>query len=261
MTYLFELTRATWLIFTMQLGTISRSRRTLVGLVLAAIPPLLGFLVARLTAGNVTGARAFATLGTMLLVGFIVPMLGVALGVGAIADEAESRTITYPFTRPIPRASLFLGRWLATVVVILILVGSSGIGLFAMTATIPDAMDFAMAAPLLGAALIGGIIYSLGAAVIGVMFKRGLIYALGYAFAMEVLLANIPGSSQRVTVQYHLRSIFVDKDVEVWTRVGTTGLTTFLPPTEALTKMLVVVVLLVVFGAWRVTRKQFVLAA
>ncbi|MEM9801101.1 MAG: ABC transporter permease subunit [Planctomycetota bacterium] len=261
MGYVTESVRATWLVFRMHLATIAGSRRTLAGIVLAAIPPLLATLAARFAPSDATGGEIFAALGVLLLVQFVVPMLGVSLGVGAIADEAESRTITYPFTRPIPRASFFLGRWFATLVNVLGLIAASGIGLAIASSMRASPPDSEMVRSVLGAALLGGTIYSLGAAVIGILARRGLIIALGYAFAIEGLLANVPGSTQKMTVQYHLRSIFVEKDVDPWQSMDIFELSSFLPPTEALVRMAVVGALLLAFGTWAVTRKQFVLAS
>ena len=47
-------------------------------------------------------------------------------------------------------------------------------------------------------------------AVIGILFKRGLVVALGYAFAIEVMLANFPGSASKLTVQSYLRAILLE---------------------------------------------------
>ena len=93
------------------------------------------------------------------------------------------------------------------------------------------------------------------------LFKRGLVIALGYVFAVEVLLSLVPGSSQKLTVQYHLRSMFIDRDEPIWMVVEEMRLAEFLDPVEAMTKMLIVSGVLVVVGCLAVTRKQFVLSA
>ena len=36
---------------------------------------------------------------------FVVPVLGVFYGTALIADEVDDKTITYLFTRPVPRAA------------------------------------------------------------------------------------------------------------------------------------------------------------
>ncbi len=44
---------------------------------------------------------------------FIVPVLGVFYGTSLMADEVEDKTITYLFTRPIPRGAVLVGKYLA----------------------------------------------------------------------------------------------------------------------------------------------------
>ena len=48
-----------------------------------------------------------------LFLRFIVPILGIFYGTSLIADEVEDKTITYLFTRPIPRSAVLLGKYLA----------------------------------------------------------------------------------------------------------------------------------------------------
>ena len=52
----------------------------------------------------------------MLFLRFIVPVLGVFYGTSLIADEVEDKTITYLFTRPIPRGAVLVGKYLAYLV-------------------------------------------------------------------------------------------------------------------------------------------------
>ena len=42
-----------------------------------------------------------------------MPVLGVFYGTALIADEVEDKTITYLFTRPIPRSAVLLGKYFA----------------------------------------------------------------------------------------------------------------------------------------------------
>ena len=52
----------------------------------------------------------------MLYIRFIVPVLGVFYGTALMADEVEDKTLTYLFTRPIPRGAVLLGKYLAYLV-------------------------------------------------------------------------------------------------------------------------------------------------
>ena len=61
----------------------------------------------------VGGAAIFGMMIWLLYIRFIVPVLGVFYGTALIADEVEDKTITYLFTRPIPRSAVLLGKYLA----------------------------------------------------------------------------------------------------------------------------------------------------
>ncbi len=52
----------------------------------------------------------------LLFIRFIVPLLGVFYGTALIADEVEDKTITYLFSRPIPRSAVLLGKYFAYLV-------------------------------------------------------------------------------------------------------------------------------------------------
>src|SRR5262245_1577097 len=78
----------------------------------------------RIKGALVGGPSIFGMMIWLLHMRFIVPVLGVFYGTALIADEVEDKTITYLFTRPIPRASVLLGKYLAylacTVVLIML---------------------------------------------------------------------------------------------------------------------------------------------
>ena len=58
----------------------------------------------------------------LLYVRFIIPVLGVFYGTALIADEVEDKTITYLFTRPIPRGAVLVGKYLAYLACTMLLV-------------------------------------------------------------------------------------------------------------------------------------------
>src|SRR3954471_15376805 len=110
-------------VFDLSVGEMLWSRRTIfMGLVVGA--PVLIALVLRLL--DALGAPVFhvngvtmagpAIFGLMIWVfylRFTVPVLGVFYGTSLIADEVEDKTITYLFTRPIPKGAVLIGKYLA----------------------------------------------------------------------------------------------------------------------------------------------------
>lgn len=112
--------RTTLLITAMELRILLTSLRGALCLLLAGAPAL----IAVIAGGTETADRIFRGLSVMQLQ-IIAPLIGLILGSTVISEEVEARTITYIFTRPVHRATLFLGRWLATALVAALLLSTS----------------------------------------------------------------------------------------------------------------------------------------
>ena len=91
------------------------SRRTIFLALVVSAPMVLGVIVRVLSSSGIGGAvrmgggaivsgpSIFGLFIWLLYLRFIIPVLGVFYGTSLIADEVEDKTITYLFTRPIPR--------------------------------------------------------------------------------------------------------------------------------------------------------------
>ena len=62
---------------------------------------------------RMTGPAIFGLMIWGMYLRFTVPVLGVFYGTSLMADEVEDKTITYLFTRPIPRGAVLVGKYLA----------------------------------------------------------------------------------------------------------------------------------------------------
>src|SRR4051812_46911315 len=114
---------ATLRIFDVAVGQLLWSRRT-VFMALAAGGPvvlaivfraldLFGVSALRVNGVRVGGPVIFGGMIWLLYLKFVVPVLGAFYGTSLVADEVEDRTITYLFTRPIPRGAIIVGKYLA----------------------------------------------------------------------------------------------------------------------------------------------------
>ena len=103
-------------IFDLSLGQMLWSRRSIFLALVVGGPVLLAAtvrIVAAIVPGSslrvngalVGGPSIFGMMMWLLYVRFIVPVLGVFYGTALIADEVDDKTITYLFTRPIPRSN------------------------------------------------------------------------------------------------------------------------------------------------------------
>src|SRR5438094_3420264 len=120
-------------ILDLSLGQMLWSRRSIFLALLVGGPVLLAVIVRvisiavptsslRVNGAVVGGPAIFGMMIWLLYIRFIVPVLGVFYGTSLIADEVDDKTVTYLFTRPIPRASVMLGKYLAYLVCTVLLV-------------------------------------------------------------------------------------------------------------------------------------------
>jgi hypothetical protein len=207
-------------VFDLSLGQMLWSRRSvLLGLLLGG--PVLIAVVLRIVAtlyasgfqingAQAVGASIFGMMIWLLYIRFIVPVLGVFYGTALIADEVEDKTITYLFTRPIPRSAVLLGKYLAYLVCTILLVlpsvvlvyflvvptGGSGIG-ESFPALVSDLVMMAIGLAAYGAVF----------ALVGTRLKRPLVVGLVYAFGWEPAVLLFPGYLKRFTVAYYLQAL------------------------------------------------------
>ena len=132
----------------------------------------------------------------MLYLRFIVPILGVFYGTALMADEVEDKTITYLFTRPIPRGAVLVGKYLAYLAVTVLIVLPSVMLVFFLVVPIGGG---SIAASFPGPAQGPGAARPLGLAVYGALFafigaplKRPLLIGLVFAFGWEQAVMLMP---------------------------------------------------------------------
>jgi ABC-type transport system involved in multi-copper enzyme maturation permease subunit len=215
-----SLSTSTLRIFDLSLGQMLWSRRSVFLGVLLGGPVILavalrvisnlytsGFRVNGAMAG---GGTIFGMMIWLLYIRFIIPILGVFYGTALIADEVEDKTITYLFTRPIPRSAVLLGKYLAYVVCTVLLVLPSVVLVFFLIVPIGDGSIGAAFPSLvkdLGMVAIGLAAYGAVFALVGTRLKRPLVAGLVFAFGWEPAVLFFPGYLKRLTVAYYLQAL------------------------------------------------------
>ena len=159
---------------------------------------------------TVDGPTIFGLMVWGFYLSFSAPLLGVFYGTSLIADEVEDRTITYLFTRPVPRGAVLVGKYLAYLVCAGLLVLPSVMLVFFLVtplfggsigAGFPDLLkDLA----LLAAALA---VYGALFALVGALFRRPLLTGLVFIFGWEPIVIVVPGYMKRFTVSYYLQGL------------------------------------------------------
>ena len=266
-------------IFDLSVGEMLWSRRTIFMLLVVGAPVVIALFL-RLLVGlglplfeqrpggggpngiRITGPAIFGMMIWLLYLRFIVPVLGVFYGTSLMADEVEDKTITYLFTRPIPRGAVLIGKYLAymactgfvvlpsVVVVYLLIVPMQG----SLGSAFPDLVkDLILLA-------IGLAVYGAVFAFVGARFKRPLLIGLIFIFAWEQGALMVPGYLKRFTVAYYIQGLvphampsnsIVSLAQGLFREIPTLGTT--------VVWLAVIWALSLGFGAWIVARKEYVL--
>ncbi len=266
---------ASAVLYANQLRRLARARRTWVALVLAALPVAAAAVIVQF-AHRYEGPPPAMSIGWVLQVQVVVPILALILGSSVVSEEVDDRTLTFLFTRPIPRPALLWGRWLASATVLsVVLAVSTGATLWILRAGLADhaptpeqlaalegedtRLGAGVAGPLMAAVLIGGLTYSALFAAVGTLFRHTMILGLGYTFAIEGFVANLPGKSQTLTIQHHLRSFVAGYGSPLWRELDAFQNAVFGPGPEALLTLATVLAVALLGGSWVLARRQYVL--
>jgi ABC-2 type transport system permease protein len=208
-------------IFDLSLGQMLWSRRSIFLALVVGGPVMLAVIVRiitvvvpssafRVNGAMIGGPSIFGMMIWLLYVRFIVPVLGVFYGTALIADEVDDKTITYLFTRPIPRGAVLLGKYLAylgctvllilpTVMIVFFLIVPLGGG--SIGQAFPSLLtDLGMIA--LGLAAYGAVF-----ALVGARLKRPLVVGLVFAFGWEPTVMLVPGYLKQLTVAYYVQAL------------------------------------------------------
>lgn len=215
-------------VFDLSVSEMLWSRRTIFMALIVGAPVLIS-LVLRLLVGlgaplldnqdvsrdgvrttlRMTGPGIFGLMIWIFYLRFTVPVLGVFYGTSLIADEVEDKTITYLFTRPIPKGAVLVGKYLAylacTFFVVLPSVVLVYLLIVPMRGTLGGSfLDLVKDLVLLA---IGLAVYGAVFAFIGARFKRPLLVGLVFIFGWEQMALAFPGYLKKFTVAYYLQGM------------------------------------------------------
>lgn len=205
-------------VFDLSLGEMLWSRRTIFMALVVAGPVVLAMVVRALdtfgmSALRVNGQRlgglsVFGVMIWMLYLRFIVPVLGVFYGTALMADEVDDKTLTYLFTRPIPRGSVLMGKYLAYLACTGLVVLPSVMLVYFLV------MPFREVGPAFGQLVIDLGLLALGLAVygavfafVGAFFKRPLVIGLLFAFGWEPIALALPGYLRQFTIAQYVQGL------------------------------------------------------
>ena len=176
-------------------------RRTLLMVVLAATPVLLGLLV-RLNRDELSGNIGPTLDGLVIRV--VLPLIALVFGTASLGAELDDGTAVHYLTKPIDRWIIVLAKVaVAGTLTAVLVVPSTVLAGFLLGGTHSIGVTFAIAL----AALVGSFIYVAIFVALSVVTSRGLIVGLGYSLIWEGVLAGILPGSQIFSVREYLGGI------------------------------------------------------
>ena len=206
-------------VFDLSVGEMLWSRRTIFMALVVGAPVLialflraldtLGAPVFRVNGSTMAGPAIFGLMIWVFYLRFTVPVLGVFYGTSLIADEVEDRTITYLFTRPIPKGAVLVGKFFAYLACTLFVVLPSVVIVYLSIVPMRGSLggSFLDLVKDLALLAIGLAVYGAVFAFIGARFKRPLMVGLIFIFGWEQAALAFPGYLKKFTVAYYLQAM------------------------------------------------------
>lgn len=206
-------------IFDLSIGQMLWSRRTVFMALVVGVPVIiaialralfeLGAPVMRAGRAPIGGDVVFGLMMWGFFIRFAAPVLAVFYGTSLIADEIDDKTITYLFTRPIPRSAVLLGKYAAYVLCTIAVVLPAVVLVWLMIGPINGrlASSFVGLVKDLGILAAGLIAYGAVFAAAGALLKRPLVFGLAFVFGWETIALALPGFLKRLTVAFYLQSL------------------------------------------------------
>jgi ABC-2 type transport system permease protein len=259
-------------VFDLSVGEMLWSRRTIfMGLVVGApvvislflrMLDALGAPVFRVNGNMMAGPSIFGLMIWVFYLRFTVPVLGVFYGTSLIADEVEDKTITYLFTRPIPKGAVLVGKFFAYLACTLFVVLPSVVIVYLSIVPMRGSLgaSFLDLVKDLAMLTIGLAVYGAVFAFIGARFKRPLLVGLIFIFGWEQMALAFPGYLKKFTVAYYLQAMVphaMPNDTVVSLIQGIFRETPSLP--ESLFWLSVILLVFLWSAAVSVERKEYVL--
>ena len=146
-----------------------------------------------------------------VLLGFLLPLWCLTFAVEGLGSEREDKTLFWLFSKPVPRSSIYVGKFLA--ILPWVIIWSLG-GFFVLAVCAGDSGIFAFKLFWQPIAL-ASVTYASVFFFMGACLPRASLIALAYAFVVETLLGSMPGSLKQLSVAFYARCIMFQKSSDL----------------------------------------------
>jgi ABC-2 type transport system permease protein len=177
-------------------------RRTVLMLLLAGVPILVGLLVR----ANTDGIGEVGGTLDGLVVRIILPLVALVFGTAALGSELEDGTAVHLLTKPVGRTTIVVAKVaVAGTLTAALVVPSTVVTALLLTRPYEDGLGNAVSLGI--GVFAGSYLYASIFAALSIITSRGLILGLGYALIWEGLLAGLLPGTQVFSVREYVRGI------------------------------------------------------
>jgi hypothetical protein len=141
-----------------------------------------------------------------VFMGFLLPIWTLSFATEALGGERETRSLIWLLTRPLPRWSMFLAKFVAILPWCLGM-NLGGFAILCLLGGPPGRTALLLYWP---AVLGGTITFCALFHLMSALFRRAAVLALVYAFFLEWILGNMPGYMKRVSISFYARCLMFD---------------------------------------------------
>ena len=245
-------------------------RRRLVSMGLLNLLPVLAVLAVRIFFRDepITAHQQLTALTHDVIVPFLLPVMGMAVGASAIGEQVEEGTIVYLWTRPIRRRAIYLGRLVAAQAVAVLVPSLALMACFMiMVSNGPDVITWAFLKLYLGTfwiILLGAFSYTALFAAFGTWVKKPVLPAILFAFGWENLVSEIPARVQELSLRFHLQNLVERPQVvdagDLPGLLGALLTTAFkrdpVPDLQSIAALILTGIVATVLGVWLLRHKE-----
>ena len=272
-----------WAVYRFTLPAIFWSKRTLFFGLLVMILPTIAAIFLMWKAIPVTEElRAGYVLYTysFWLVNYFILLLALFFGTSVVAEEIEGKTLTYLFTRPVPKPAILLGKAAATWTTGALLLGP----MLLLTYTLLTLGDGILAEYVLNAGiikseltysgnpasflthlptLIGDLMLTLAALAVyiaiftfvGAFFNKPVLWGIALAFGWESWVAYVPGPTRKLTVMHYMQSLTSHASGR---NIGVSVLGQNTPTGESIMALVVIFALFTFLALWTFSHREYI---
>ncbi len=208
-----NLSKAINIIFETTFNQTVNSKKTIFMILISYLPVFLAFYY-RFVHPTFATSPSFVLLNIMLFFLLFVSML-VALfyATSVIGDEIDNKTIIYLFTRPVPKYIIVIGKFLAYVLgVLVILIPPILISFLVILSDIKLGDNFSYVvntfAAQLAVIILSVVVYGAIFMFFGSRLKHPIIAGMLLAFGWEKITIIVPGLIRKFSVVHYLISVF-----------------------------------------------------